>query len=867
MIARSSLIALGMALMTCQAAKAQDAPGESAMSDDVASDIIVTGTRRGDRTATESAVPIDVFNADALRSEGTGDMNNILRTLVPSFNVGQPTRADGSTFVRPPTMRGLPPDEVLVLINGKRRHRSALVQLQGGDLGNGSEGVDLSQIPAIALERIEVLRDGAAAQYGSDAIAGVINYSLRRADHGGSLNLKYGQFYPGDGKNFQADGNIGLKLGDSGFINLSAEYIMANETNRSAQDANAYAVKLARPDLAPLISDRVEILGNPRQRSFHGFVNAGYQVSDDSEVYAFGSYGISHYASSFTYRTPATVTGPSQSGAGTITYNRNIIYNPIYLTRTGATDPATGLPIYDASGATFNFSSVFPGGFVPRFRGEVEDYAITGGYKGKLAFGLNYDLSASLGDNRIAYDISNTVNPSLGQASPTSFYLGELEQRDFNLNLDMSYDWEIGLASPLTIAFGAERRDETYTIRPGDEASYIAGPYAVQVLNTLTPGGANVISTHPVGSSGFPGQSPQISGKLSRVSYAGYLDLEADVTEGFSLGLAGRYEHFDDFGSTLNGKASLRYAFSPKIAVRGAASTGFRAPTPGQAITSSIGTLFQGAVPLETATVAPSSIVGQFYGSKPLTPEKSINLSAGLVFTPSRHLTTTIDYYNIEVRDRLGVSSLKTVLDSDRPKLAALGVENAFTIGQVQYFTNAFRTRTQGIDLVVNHSLETSIGRFSSVLAANYNATKVTRRDVTVINDISKGNIEHLNPKVRGSFTETWKQNGWEVMGRANFYGRYTSYETFANGGNLTLGAEWVFDLEVSKQITDFLRVTAGAQNIFNNYPDRDIRAVGQPNSNYYAVTGGKLSGQKYLPSAPMGYNGGLWYARVGVTF
>lgn len=771
-------------------------------------------------------------------------MTRVLQNLVPSFNIANSGVTDASVFVRPPTLRGLPGDQVLVLVNGKRRHRSALVQLGGGSLSAGSQGPDLSQIPTIAIERIEVLRDGAAAQYGSDAIAGVLNYTLKKRE-GIQLSARYGQYYKGDGENYQLAGNAGVKLGERGFINISGEYIRANQTSRGGQAIGAHYLAIARPDLVGVIPNPGQINGDPKARSYRFFVNAAYEAGP-GEFYAFGNYGVSKQAQDFRYRQSFAVTGAPPQGAGTVTYPATPLFAPIYIDR---------LPdgTYNAAGRTFSFTSVFPGGFTPRFHADILDMSAVGGYRGETDSGFTYDLSVSYGRSRFKYDIGNTVNPSLGPNSPTQFHVGQLEERERNFNADFTYPLELGLASRVTFSAGAEARRETYIIRQGDEAAYIAGPFTVQQLSdgrTLT---------QSVGSNGFPGYSPQAATDRSRNSWAIYGGAEADVTKALSVGIAGRHEHFSDFGDQTIGKLTARYEINRALALRGSGSTGFRAPTVGQLYTTNVTTLLQGVNPVESATLPATTAAAQYFGAVSLKPEKSRSFSGGIVLTPGSGWNVTVDYYNIKVNDRIGQSGLIPVQASDRPALQALGVANYATLGQVRFFTNAFDTRTQGVDLVISHNASTDWGRFSTTVAANYNKTRVTARNAGIIDDVRKGDIENLNPKFRASLTEAWSLGRFAAVGRVNYFDKFSDYDTVVNGGKKTYGSEWKFDLELSYELAKHVRVAVGGDNIFDNYPDKNIRSYRLPNSNFYDATGATAGGLIY----PEDSNGGFWYVRV----
>lgn len=847
-----------------QTAIAQDQAGENTPIANPEEEMVVIGTRRTDRTVTESAVPVDVFTAEDLATQASPNLQTILKNLVPSFNQQRNAGADGSAFVRPPTLRGLPPDQILVLINGKRMHRSALVQVAGDSLSAGSQGPDLSQIPSIALSRVEVLRDGAAAQYGSDAIAGVINLGLRRDDSGFDLNGRYGQTYVGDGADIQIAGNAGFKLGE-GFVNLSGEFNDQEQFNRARDRPDSAALR----DLGIDVPSPPTRYGQPDSRSYRFVLNAAIPVGDGDEVYAFGNYGYARQEVDFNYRRPISVTvagavaAPGQPQGGNQVFGKSVA--TIYLDPIPGLRTATGAPVYDANGGTFEASSIFPDGFVPLFKSSNEDYSTVIGYRGVTDFGMNFDFSAATGRDRIRYNMTETINPSLGPTSPTEFYLGYLEQRETNLNLDLSYPVEIGFASPLNVAGGLEFRRETYVVGLGDQASYAIGPYATQTVQRAD--GTRFQATAAVGANGFPGYGPESTADGSRNSYSAYIDLETDIVDSFTVGVAGRYDHFSDFGTTVNGKVSTRWAIDPAIAVRAAASTGFRAPTPGQLFTSNVQTGFPNGsqVPVATATVTADSVTGRFFGSVPLTPEESVSVSGGVVLTPGGGFDLTVDYYNIEVSDRIAITSAFVVTPAQQAELAVLGVANAFDLGRVTYFTNGFKTRTQGVDAVLSYRTVTDIGRFATSLAVNYNQTRVTERTRPEAIDLQRAaNIEGLTPKFRGVLATTWSYGQFDATARLNYFGEITSYNgTITDLSDPTVqqfGADFSFDLEVGVSFTDTIRVAAGAENLFDAYPDRDLRGI-------YPQTGAQASGRLYNDASPLSYMGGFWYLRGSVSF
>lgn len=812
----TSVVALMLAGM---AAPALAADAEAAAAADQAtaaagdkedSTIVVTGTRRTDRTVAESAVPIDVFTTQDLKVQASSSLQTVLKNLVPSFNQQRNAGADGSSFVRPPTLRGLPPDQILVLINGKRMHRSALVQVAGDSLSAGSQGPDLSQIPSIALGRIEVLRDGAAAQYGSDAIAGVINLGLRTNDSGIELNSRYGKTYRGDGEDWQLSGNAGFKLGE-GYLNISGEFT----------DQGAFNRALDRPDSAQLRSLGIKVpspptrYGQPKSQAYRFVVNSAIPVGDKYEIYFFGNYGLAKQEVDFNYRRPfaaASQTFQTIPGAALSTQSFGKSIPTVYLDAIPGALTASGKPIYDANGRTFEASQFYPDGFTPLFKSTNEDYSAAIGYRGETSFGMKFDLSASGGMNKISYRLENTLNPSLGPASPRQFYLGYLQQRETNLNFDVSYPLEVGFASPLNIAAGTEFRRETYVVGIGEQASYQIGPYAQQTVRRTD--GTTFSNTAPIGANGFPGYDPSAATNTSRNSYSAYLDLETSVLKTLDVGVAGRYDHFSDFGSTWNGKVSARWAITPAVALRGAASTGFRAPTPGQSSTANVQTAFPNGsvIPVAVATVTPGSVTGLYFGSQPLKPEKSTSYSGGIVLTPGGGFNVTLDYYNIRVRDRIAITSSFNVTPAQQLALAALGVSNALDLGQVNYFTNGFRTRTEGVDFVASHRANTDLGSFSTSLAINYNKTKVTERTILAAIDVRRAaNIEGLTPKFRGVLAESWSKGIFDATARLNYFGSITSYNnqsaSLTDPGTQRFRPDVSFDIEVGATFAEKYRV------------------------------------------------------------
>jgi iron complex outermembrane receptor protein len=818
----------------------QSAPGATAADKTQSAEtIVVTGTRRQNRTVTKSSVPIDVFTSEDLTRQGTSDTNALLQTLVPSFSVPQASISTGSSFVRPPNLRGLPPDQTLVLVNSKRRHRSALVNIDVSALSLLSQAVDLTQIPAIAVDRVEVLRDGASAQYGSDAIAGVINFTLKKARSGFTAQARYGQYYKGDGKDYQLALNKGFALGANGFFNASAEYVDSGPTSRGTQRPGALQLSQERPDLQ--IPDPVQRWGKTAMKALHLFGNGGFDLGE-SELYFFGNYGHGKGWENFNYRQPFSTANFARTALFGVTYYLDQLANGNR----------------DATGATFNFTQFFPNGFTPIFTGKIDDLSGTAGYRGKRGE-LNFDFSGSYGQDQLRYFLDNTVNPSFGPSSPTSFYIGRLKQSETNFNADFSYPIALGLASPLNLAWGAEYRREAYEVGLGDRASWDAGPFARQVVQR--PDGSTFVVTSSVGSNGTAGFGPNNAGLHARRSYAGYLDLETDVTDALTLGAAARYEHFNTFGGTTNYKATARYALSRALALRGSVSTGFHAPSPGQTEVNNVLLSFVAGstTPIQTGTFAVSNPAAIYFGAVPVKPEKSLNLTAGLVVTPGSGTNLTVDYYNIRIRDRLGLSQAFVVTAVDQAALAALGVSNANELNRVQYLTNAFKTRTQGVDAVLTNVLHTgSAGTFNSSLAINYNKTRVLDRDPAIVSNDRVANLEKTLPRFRVDATESWTKGRISLLGRLNYYDSFTV--TSSSGVAQKFGSKFVADAEATYKLTDNLDLSAGVQNLFDTYPDKDLRSI-DPN------TGLPGNGNQYIDASPFGYNGGFWYLRANVKF
>jgi iron complex outermembrane receptor protein len=845
-------------------------------------EVIVTGTRRVDRTAVESSAPIDVLSGADLESQSSANMLDALSNVVPSFIVGQNSISDASSFVRSPSLRGLPGDEMLVMLNGKRMNRSALVQVfQGGEteLSFGSQGPDLASIPSIAIKSLEILRDGASAQYGSDAIAGVLNYHFRDNPSGIEVTSRFGEYFPDhgyshDGWDRQVAANVGLPLGGQGFVNISGEWAKNQQTVRNVTRPSALAFAQTYPNLAtqlPHYPGPVQEWGTPPSESEKVVVNGGLRIDNGDELYFFGNYANIQTNESFNYRLPKTVTDSSGN-----TFSNHPSFSDIYLNP--CTSAYTGCPVggYIKDSNTFNFSSVYPAGFTPRFFGVTQQFFGSIGYKGVTSFGMNYDLSGTTAQNSLAVSLKTSLNPSLGPVSPTSFYDGKFIQKENTFNLDLSYPWTVpGLASPISVAGGLEWHDENYQQLLGDPASYAAGPYTSQPLYACTgfvctpardASGKQVIATQSTASNGYGGISTSID--ASQVSYAGYLDLEADVLPNLTLGLAGRQEHYASFGSTTLGKFSARFKATDWVALRGTVSTGFHAPTPGQYSVETLSTTFLPGTTtqVQIGTYPVTSSVAKYYGAHALRPEESTNLSGGIVLTPLEALLVTLDWYSIEVRHRIGISQQFTVTQADINNLHDLAYVGPG--GTVQYFTNGFSTKTKGLDLVATYLFRFgdlfNLGesRLATTLAYNYNKTDVPNYDPTVISRARIIDIQHYAPNHRANLNLEYHLGPFAALLHENYYGTFRDENDYP--GQL-FSKKWTTDLDLGYEVWKNITVAIGGRNIFNVYPDKIANSA---SNKVYPITGGLVDGEVYpRTGGPFGFNGAFYYFRLAAKF
>ncbi len=846
-------------------APATQAPAEAPRStrqDPVQLDkLVVTGTRVQGRSPTESLSPIDVFSPADLEKQASADFTDQLANIAPSFNTQRFPIADGTAFVRPANLRNLPPDQTLVLINGKRRHRSALVNLQVepfGTVNQGSQAVDYSLIPSAAIQRVEVLRDGSSAQYGSDAIAGVINVLLNDYDDGVRIEGQYGSTYAGDGDRWRSSFTFGAPLGDGGFFNMTAEYFDSDHTSRGIPRADAAQVGAAVGSNLVPFEGLGQRWGDPDGEGLRTFFNAEYPLNAAVSLYGFGSYADTEYDSSFFYRTPVGVPGVAPrntlfadaDGDGVADPVAQSIIDDIRARGLDPNDFVTADPTSPSGFIAINpIHVLFPGGYTPSFGATIEDYEGVFGAKGETGGGLRWDVSLRQGENEMVYKMTNSINPSLGRLSPTRFEPGHLTQLERGANADFAYPWQNDVfASPVNVAFGAEWREETYKIGTGDTASWENGPTGV---------------LFSFGSDGFQGDSPEASGDFSQYSRAAYLDVETDLVEKWTLGVAGRYEDTSAFDSTFDWKVSTRFEFTDAFAMRATVNTGFRTPTPGQVNTLDVTTTATSTgelVPLGTFPVnSPAAIA---LGAQPLDPEESFAYSAGFVWAPSDVFSMTLDYYNIEVEDRLALQTIN--IEDGSPEQQALidaGVPGAEFLGQVSYFVNGFDSTVQGVDLVATYRSDFGAwGTGVFDVRHSYNKQEIDRVAVVpgtgspVIDAERVADLENQLPNNRSVLTFDWA-SPWNVhfTARANYY---DSWEDFTFGEQGEFGSEWLFDLAVSFSFyDDKLNFTVGGNNIFDNYPDKETNST----LNFL--------GAQYPLSSPFGFNGGEWYVKAVYQF
>jgi iron complex outermembrane receptor protein len=817
--------AIAAVLGTCLApfAMAQD-QAATPPADENIDEVVVTGTRVATRTQYESLSPVDVLPAATLQKQGTTELAEALATAAPSLDFPRPSITDGTDHIRPATLRGLAPDQTLVLVNSKRRHQSALVNVNGS-VGRGSAAVDLNAIPLAAIASVEVLRDGASAQYGSDAIAGVINLRLREAREGGDASITYGQYdtevetergrrHADDGATLTASGWVGLPLGADGFLTLSAEYRDRDPTSRGDFDN--------RVPGSPVTSR----YGDGEMRDLTGYVNAGIPLENDWQVYGWAGY--------------------QNREGNSAAFPR--IFN-------------------DAR----NVPAIYPDGFLPLITTDIDDVAAGWGLKGKLGE-WDTDVSLVYGMNDVHYGVDHSLNTSYGAASQTSFDAGSMKYDQFVFNSGIVRGFDVGnLPEPLNLALGVEARREGYSIEAGEAASYDRGP----------------IVGAPAGAQGFPGFQPANELDKHRTAYSAYADLEARLTRQFLASIAVRGEHYSDFGSAVTGKVAARFDFTGSFALRGNVSTGFRAPGLQQEFFTSTATNFINGVPFEVGTFPATSAVAVTLGAKPLDAEESTNYSLGMVFRFGG-FEATIDGYRIDIDDRIVLSE-----NLNTPQVAALIAP--FGANVARFFINGVDTKTEGIDVVAKYVLNTGLGHFDFVAAGNWNSTEVESLPSTnVIDNICNGQPPGCTPPVLfGRVNTLTFEDGtpdskinlgidwgilaggvdWGVNLKGTRYGEVIEPGTptqaeinagIPNSRDLPIQPDWVIDLSLSAQLLDNkLQMVLGADNLFDQYPDRVPNNRVLPNPPGGTVNLNATNALGFSRYSPYGFSGRFLYARL----
>lgn len=881
LVSRSAMIAaFAMAITPVWA---QDAAPQAADDATDGTQIIVTGTRTTGMKAADSPAPIQLIGSDALQRTGSPDLLQSLAQQLPSVQA-QSFGGDLQAHNLQMKLRGLSPNHTLILVNGKRRHGTANVSVAGGPYG-GSAAPDISFIIPESIDHVEVLQDGAAAQYGTDAIAGVINFIQKKADHGGSINATAGEYYDQGGKTYAVGGNIGLAPFEGAYLNVAAQKKKKGYSFRG--DINPQSVNLSTrfPEIKnlPGYPYTNRIIGDPKIEQTVVSYNAGYEFGD-YEVYSFGSYGHKKAYAFENTRPPTTVvSGPGTTAAGGV----------------------AGVPFY-------------PGGFQPQEHIDETDYSFTGGFKGTIGE-TTFDFASTYGKDLVKVYVLQSANAQLYRDTgftPTEFHNGDFFATQWTNTLDLTHAFEVGLATPVNVAAGLEYRKETYGIKSGDPASY-----------------------YGAGSQSFFGYSPNDAGKYDRKNFSQYLDISFSPTENWLVDGAVRHEHYSDFGDTTVFKLTSRYDFSDAFALRGTVSTGFRAPTLAEGGYSglNVGPGFVGGV------LPPSSAAAGALGFGGLGPEKSTNYSLGVVLNPATNFTITLDAYQITIRNRIMISTgfagftgnrcplnysgsnAAACLPYDADKfaidnqLAVLGAVNAALGGSsvvtgigdasaipayvlyadngvdrntdggisVQSFVNGVKMRTRGLDLLMNYAADLGdMGKLDLTFTGNYNANKVKsinalpsalysstiNPDLTALIDTaSVVDLEHSTPKFRGTLNAFWSWGKFSANLRESYYSQVYAFETARAGpdaGSLIkvpVKSAFLTDLELGYQIAEPIKISFGANNLFNKHPTERSKEFFR---NTQLANGERgYSTSKYPTNSPFGINGGYYYARINLTF
>ncbi len=862
-ISRIQIGGLALAAAAAMAFTPSTTPAQEVDADDIIEEIVTTGTRKMGQSPTETLSPIDVLVGDALTNQATFDMTEGITKIAPSLNTQRFPIADGTAVIRPVTLRNLSPDQTLVLVNGSRRHRSALVNLQASPLGTvnaGAQAIDFGLIPSAAVQRVEILRDGASAQYGSDAIAGVINVILKDADQGVSLSAQTGEYFESDGARTTLAANAGFPLGASGFLNATIEHSTADKTSRGTVRFDCPPVIAAVGAENTPFNGLCQRWGDPDVETLKFFVNAGVDINDSTELFGYASYGDNEFRSDFFYRDGVLPASAGGGGSGSLVIDSDGIPGPDPAPQSlvddiiaAGLDPADYITPDTGSPSGFvllnPISSQFPGGFNPDFGADVSDFEVLLGVRGETAGEMSWDIRARFAENEADYLLSNTINPSTGRLSPTDFKPGKLTQEETAITADFVKQLDVGnLASPLSFAFGAEWREETYKIAAGDPASIEIGPTFIQF---------------GFGSESFQGYAPESAGSFDSANTAAYIDLEADLTDRFSGGAAIRVEDYDEFGSTFDWKLSGRFEFSETFALRGTVNTGFRAPTAGQVNTLNGTTSADSSgvlVPNFTYPVAHP--VALALGSKPLQPEESTSFTIGAVFQPLDNTSITLDYYDIKIEDRLTLFAIESLGPAEVQILADAGIPDPgiFLDARVAYFVNGFESNISGVDLSIVSDFELAVGTLTVDLRSNFNDQEVKKVTPDTLNASEVYDFENQVPDNRTTLTFDYDTGGlFRGYLRLNNYGGWGD-----SGGQIAApdasevveyGSEILVDVEATFTFNDYIRVSVGGEIVFDTLPDDDGHFISE------------LLGVDKALTSPFGFNGGFWYARLAVDF
>ncbi len=804
---------------------------------------VVVGSRARHTAGEELAVPVDVFTSEEIAQQGTNETSQILQNLAPSVNFPRQSVTDANDIVRPFTMRGLSPDHTLVLLNGWRRHQMAVLNTFAYGMGAGSSGVDLNALPGSAIDRIEVLRDGAAAQYGSDAIAGVVNVVLKEGGFAPFVNADVGQYstnatdrYITDGTTADVNGGFGVDLG-RGSLAVFGEYLHRDPTNRAwpdsfLVDANGVADSID-PNTGRILKKRNSLTqpnyhwGDGLEKDAMTFANFRMPLNPagTSELYAFGGY--SH--------------------------------------REG-----TGNGFWRYADSDRNWPQLYPQGFLPQFHPSVNDFSGVAGFRANVS-GWSLDFGGSFGKNRFDYDLDHTNNPSLGPCLETAcapgpdsvlgtpddpgipnqlhFFAGRLERTEGIVAVNLAKKVNMGLRAPVNVALGAAYRKEDFKITAGEKASWINGNHLAQDSSGPAPAGSSV----------FPGFAPTDASDHGRSNVGAYLDLEGQLTPQFLANVAGRYENYSDFGSRVSGKLALRYQLTPRFIVRGAASTGFRAPGLAQSYFSHTTTNVIGGQFVEVGNFPVDNRASQIFGAKPLKEETSVNLSGGFAVTPRDNLTFTVDFFNITIDNRILLGA--TFGDSVSQRILR---DSGFTnIGAVQFFTNGLNTKTNGVDITGDLRVPAGAGTLDLNLGMNYAKNKITHVDslpeilrgtatelTSILDLVTKVGIEEERPDWRGTFAALYTVSRWHALGRVSYFGGFASAQPSFTDRE-TYGAKTLVDAELGYQFSA-VNLSIGARNLFDVYPDKP-KAEFNNNDNTFP----------WAAASPFGYNGRYLYARA----